>query len=67
MKKICFALIASLAMAACGNETTTENDNDSLDAEVRTKGEESQVHPPEEGVPDSLKIANDSVLVPDSQ
>lgn len=57
MKRFCFGLALAFAIAAC-------NDSGSSDAEMK---DPSTVHPPSEAIPDSTKLVNDSVIVPDTQ
>jgi len=43
---------------------TACNDSSNSDAEMK---DPSAVHPPSEAIPDSTKLVNDSVIVPDTQ
>ncbi len=60
MKRIYLIAVAFLAFTACAD---SNNNNTGSDAEGRN---ESSVHPPEEAVPDTLEIKNDSVIGVDS-
>lgn len=67
MKKLLIVLVTSVALAACGGDATTETtDTTGSDAELRSKGEASDVHPPEAAIPDSMDIV-DSTLVPENR
>ena len=55
MRKIILALAIVAVIGAC-------NDNES-DAEMK---DPAGVQPPQEAIPDTTKIMNDSVIVPDS-
>jgi hypothetical protein len=54
MKKSFFGLILIAALGACNN---------SSDAELK---DPSTVQPPSEAIPDSTRLVNDSVIVPDT-
>ena len=54
MNKLLFA-IAIIIFSACANRENTEAGKDPSD-----------VHPPSEAIPDTLKLQKDSVIVPDS-
>jgi hypothetical protein len=51
LRSILFAM--TLSLAACGNNNGGEKDP-------------STVHPPSEAIPDSTRLVNDSVIVPDT-
>jgi len=54
MKKYLFGLAFTTAMVACNN---------SSDAELKNP---STVQPPSEALPDSTRLVNDSLIVPDT-
>jgi hypothetical protein len=54
MKNFVLILGLALGLAACGNNSA-EGEKDP-----------STVHPPSEAIPDSMKLVNDSLIVPDT-
>jgi hypothetical protein len=55
MKNLLYFLLPAFILAACNNS----NENTS------TK-DPSETHPPSEAIPDTMQLANDSVVVPDN-
>lgn len=49
-------VVGFVLLASCGSG------NDQADAEVK---DPSVTHPPSEAIPDSMKLVNDSVILPD--
>ena len=56
MDKIVGAFLLGAVISSCGDG------NDRNDAELK---DPSVVHPPSEAIPDSAKLVNDSVIMPD--
>lgn len=60
MKRLVLPLCAALFVVACNNNSGSNTSADSA------AGNPEVVQPPSEAIPDSTKIVNDSVIVPDT-
>jgi hypothetical protein len=60
MKKLFFIAVCAFTIYACAD---TSEDRTESDVQDRN---ESNVHPPEEAVPDTMTIKQDSLIAPDS-
>jgi hypothetical protein len=62
MKKLFYFLVPAMLIISCNNAADADNNTDT----TQNLEDPALVQPPTENLPDSMRIVNDSVIVPDT-